>query len=207
MRPAERLPRDASLFQEKYMKKLLFALAAISVMGVAGTASAQSRIPLSFEVRGDAAIPTGDFKDGIENGLGFTASAALQLVPGFGVYGSYGRTEFSIDGADDSDVLDQGFGAGLTAALGGGLAGRATPYIGAGLLFHELEVNDQEVGDAQMGFEVGAGIAFPLGRSVRITPAVGYRQYKVENTTLGGVLDDDFNVSYLTAGVGLNIAF
>ena len=57
-----------------------------------------------------------------------------------------------------------------------------------------------------MGFEVGAGIAFPLGRSVRVTPAVGYRQYRVENTTLG-VLDADFNVSYLTAGIGLNIAF
>lgn len=191
------------------MKRIVFALAAMSVLGVAGTASAQSRIPLSFEVRGDAAIPTGDFEDfGIENGLGFTASAALQLVPGFGVYGSYGRTEFSVDGGDDdTDVLDQGFGAGLTASLGGGLAGRATPYIGAGLLFHEFEVDDQEVGDAQMGFEVGAGIAFPLGRSVRITPAVGYRQYKVENTALAGLVDDDFNVSYLTAGVGLNIAF
>jgi opacity protein-like surface antigen len=190
------------------MKKLVFALTAMSVLGVAGTASAQSRIPLSFEVRGDAAFPTGDFEDReIENGLGFTASAALQLVPGFGVYGSYGRTEFSVDGSDDTDVLDQGFGAGLTASLGGGLAGRATPYIGAGLLFHELELNDEEVGDAQMGFEVGAGIAFPLGRSVRVTPAVGYRQYKVENTTLAGLANDDFSVQYLTAGIGLNIAF
>lgn len=190
------------------MKKLVFSLAAMSVLGVAGTASAQSRLPLSFEVRGDAAIPTGDFEDlEIENGLGFTASAALQLVPGFGVYGSYGRTEFSVDGGgDDTDVLDQGFGAGLTASLGGGF-GRATPYIGAGLLFHELEVDDTEIGDAQMGFEVGAGIAFPLGRSVRITPAVGYRQYKVENTALGGLVDNEFNVQYLTAGVGLNIAF
>ena len=120
------------------MKKLAFALAAMSVLGVAGTASAQSRIPLSFEVRGDAAFPTGDFADAeIETGVGFTASAALQLVPGFGVYGSYGRTEFSVDGGDDdTDVLDQGFGAGLTASLGGGMAGRATPYVGAGLLFH-----------------------------------------------------------------------
>lgn len=187
------------------MKKATFVLTALSVLGVAGTASAQSAIPLSVEIRGDAAIPTGDFADGIENGIGFTGSAALQLVPGFGVYGSYSRTNFSIDGADD-DVLDQGYAAGLTASLGNG-GGRATPYINAGLLFHELEVEDTEVGDAKMGFEVGAGIAIPLGQRIRVTPAVGYRQYNVEGLSLGGIVNSDMNVSYLNAGVGLNIAF
>jgi hypothetical protein len=187
------------------MKKATFVLAALSVLGVAGTASAQSRIPLSVEIRGDAAIPTGDFADSFENGIGFTGSAALQLVPGFGLYGSYSRTNFSIDGADD-DVLDQGFAAGLTASLGGG-AGRATPYVGAGLLFHELEVEGTEVGDAKMGFEVGAGLAIPLGQRIRVTPAVGYRQYNIEGLSLGGLVNTDMNVSYLNAGVGLNIAF
>ncbi|HLL82065.1 MAG TPA: outer membrane beta-barrel protein, partial [Longimicrobium sp.] len=143
------------------MKKATFVLAALSVLGATGTGSAQSAIPLSVEIRGDVAIPTGDFADSFENGIGFTGIAALQLVPGFGVYGGYSRTSFSIDGADD-DVLDQGYSAGLTASLGGG-ARRATPYIGAGLLFHELEVDDNELGDAKMGFEVGAGIAIPLG--------------------------------------------
>jgi hypothetical protein len=182
------------------MKKATFVLAALSVLGVAGTASAQSRIPLSVEIRGDAAIPTGDFADGIENGIGFTGSAALQLVPGFGVYGSYSRTNFSIDGAED-DVLDQGYSAGLTASLGGG-SGRATPYVAAGLLFHELEVEETEVGDAKMGFEVGAGIAIPLGQRIRITPAVGYRQYNVEGLSLGGIVNTDMNVSYLNAAWG-----
>lgn len=187
------------------MKKVTFVLAALSVLGVAGTASAQSAIPLSVEIRGDAAIPAGDFADDIENGIGFTGSAALQLVPGFGLYGSYSRTNFSIDGAED-DVLDQGYSAGLTASLGGA-AGRPTPYVAAGLLFHELEVEETEVGDAKMGFEVGAGIAIPLGQRIRVTPAVGYRQYNIEGLSLGGVLNTDMNVSYLNAGVGLNIAF
>jgi hypothetical protein len=187
------------------MKKATFVLAALSVLGVAGSASAQSAIPLSVEIRGDAAIPTGKFADRYENGIGFTGSAALQLVPGFGVYGSYSRTNFSVDGPDD-DVLDQGYSAGLTASLGG-RPGRATPYVGAGLLFHELEVNGNEVGDAKMGFEVGAGLAIPLGQRVRITPAVGYRQYNIEGLSLGGLVNTDMNVSYLNAGVGLNIAF
>lgn len=186
------------------MKKATFALAALAVLGTAGVASAQSPIPLSVEVRGDAAFPTGDFGNRLENGVGFTASAALQLVPGFGAYGSYSRTEFSADGG--GDVMDQGFAAGLTASLGGG-GGRATPYVGAGLVFHELELNEVEQGDAKMGFEVGAGLAVPLGQRIRVTPGVGYRQYSVENTTLGGLLSSSSNVSYLTAGVGLNIAF
>ncbi len=192
------------------MKKATFFLAALSVLGTAGAASAQSRIPLSVEVRGDAAIPVGDFADGeVKNGLGFTASASLQLVPGFAAYGSYSRTEFSADelvGGGDNDVLDQGWAAGLTASLGGSRGG-ATPFVGAGLLFHELDVNDVEQGDAQMGFEVGAGIAVPLGRSVRVTPAVGFRQYGLEGSTVGGLIPTDSNVSYLTAGVGLNISF
>ncbi|HEX8359649.1 MAG TPA: outer membrane beta-barrel protein [Longimicrobium sp.] len=188
------------------MKKATFVLAALALLGSAGAASAQSSIPLSVEVRGDAAFPVGDFSDaGVENGLGFTASASLQLVPGFGAYGSYSRTEFSLDGSDD-DVLDQGWAAGLTASLGG-TPGRATPFVGAGLLFHELEVNEVEQGDAKMGFEVGAGIAIPLGQRVRVTPAVGYRQYNVERSTLGGLINTDSNVSYLTGGVGLNISF
>ncbi|HEY0037992.1 MAG TPA: outer membrane beta-barrel protein [Longimicrobium sp.] len=146
------------------MKKATFVLAALSVLGTAGAASAQSPIPLSVEVRGDAAFPVGDFADrNVENGLGFTASASLQLVPGFAAYGSYSRTEFSADdlvgGGDDNDVLDQGWAAGLTASLGGA-PGRPTPFLGAGLLFHELEINDVEQGDAKMGFEVGAGIRF-----------------------------------------------
>ena len=188
------------------MKKATFVMAVISVFGTEGVVSAQSSIPLSVEVRGDAAFPVGDFADGnVENGLGFTASASLQLVPGFGAYGSYSRNEFSLDGSE-SDVLDQGWAAGLTASLGGA-PGRATPFVGAGLLFHELEVDGVEQGDAKMGFEVGAGIAVPLGRRIRVTPAVGYRQYNVESTALGGLLASDSNVSYLTAGVGLNISF
>jgi opacity protein-like surface antigen len=79
--------------------------------------------------------------------------------------------------------------------------------VGAGLLFHELEVNDVEQGDAKMGFEVGAGLAVPLGPRVRVTPAVGYRQYNVKSSALGGLLTSDSNVSYLTAGVGLNFSF
>lgn len=192
------------------MKKATFVLAALSVLGTAGAASAQSSIPLSVEVRGDAAFPVGDFADGeVENGIGFTASAALQLVPGFAAYGSYSRTEFSANdlvGGGDNDVLDQGWAAGLTASLGGA-PGRATPFVGAGLLFHELEVNEVEQGDAKMGFEVGAGIAVPLGPRVRVTPAVGYRQYNLEDTTAGGLITANSNVSYLTAGVGLNISF
>jgi opacity protein-like surface antigen len=189
------------------MKKTSFVVAALAVLGTAGTASAQARLPLSVGISGEAAFPTGDFADNVENGVGFTASAALQLVPGFAAYGSYSRTTFGVDGVDDVDVIDQGFSAGLTASLGGGLVGRAQPYVGAGLLFHELEDdNGNEFGDAKMGFEVGAGVNFPLGRRISVSPSVGYRQYNVEGSFLG-VPTGERNVSYLTGGIGLNLSF
>jgi len=100
------------------MKKATFVLAALSVLGATGTASAQSAIPLSVEIRGDVAIPTGDFADSFENGIGFTGSAALQLVPGFGVYGSYSRTNFSIDGAEDDVRADHHGDAVLAVVVG-----------------------------------------------------------------------------------------
>ena len=182
-----------------------FVLAAVAVVTAAGSAGAQLPIPLSVEGRADAAFPVGNFGDGVKTGWSVGASAALGVAPGFGIYGGYSRAQFELENFD-ADVVDQGFSVGLTAAIPG--AGRLSPWVGGGLVFHDLEVEDDIEGDSDMGFELGAGIAVPVAPGVRLTPGVGYRRY---STAIPGdpvgALEDDVDVQYVTAGIGLNIAF
>jgi hypothetical protein len=174
------------------MKSAMFAIAALAVSAMAGPLQAQSPIPISVEVRGDAAVPTGSFGDRVDTGVGFGVSASVAVMPNVGVYGSYSRTEFGLTGAEGNAVAD-GFAAGLTTAFGP--RGAVTPWVGAGVLFHGLDVAGTREGD--VGFEVGGGVAVPLGPNLRLTPGVGYRQFGA---------GAHGNVSYVSAGVGLNLA-
>lgn len=165
-------------------------------------------VPIAVDARVDAAFPLGDFGDIAGTGVGLSIGAAATLLPGFGVYGNYTQTRFGGGWFTDdvSDATDSGFAAGLTASLPGtqGLA----PWVGAGLLFHRLEVRGTRDGVSQdLGFEVGAGIAVPLTQQLRLSPAVSYRQYGATIPAVGGLLARDLNVQYLTLGVGLNYSF
>jgi opacity protein-like surface antigen len=183
------------------MKKAMFALAGIAVFATVGTASAQ--LPLSVEVRADAAIPTGDFADAVNAAPSFGVNAALGLARGFAVYGGYSRTQFKLEDSD-IDLVDQGFSAGVTLGIPAARLG-VQPYIGAGVLIHDLEVEDGPDLDSDLGFEVGAGVALPIAPNVRLTPGVGYRRYSTQFPIGPAAIETD--VEYFTAGVGLNISF
>lgn len=190
------------------MKKVLYALAAVAAAASTTPVAAQLPVPLSIEGRAGAAFPVGDFADGLETGLSLSASAAVGVTPGFGIYGAYNHTTFNADGGGGG-LVDRGFSVGATASLAG-LTPRVTPYLGAGLVMHELELDvddgdDPDVGETDLGFEVGAGLAVQLAPNVRLTPALGYRRYGAEIPALVGTVEGD--VSYLTLGVGLNIGF
>jgi opacity protein-like surface antigen len=190
------------------MKKVLFASMALAAVMVSGEANAQLGIPLSVEGRLDYAVPVGDFDDNVDEGLSWGAGVSLGITPGIGLYGTYSQTEFPIEDLDDAEVKDAGFSVGLTTALPS-ISG-ISPWIGAGVVMHELDFNDEEADDGDdgidedFGFEVGGGLAFSLARNVRLTPGIGYRQYGVD---FGETGDDEFDVQYFTAGVGLNISF
>lgn len=190
------------------MKNVLFAAAMLAVAIPAAQAEAQLPIPLSVEGRLDYAVPTGDLDDQLsaESGVGVGVGVSLGLRPGLGVYGTYSNTRFGAGLFDDEepDAKDAGFSVGLTAALPVG--GTLAPWIGAGAVFHTLELNGSEEGiDEDVGFEVGGGIAVPLTRNVRLTPGIGYRRYGVDIQR--PLVDLEMDVSYFTAGVGLNVSF
>lgn len=173
-------------------------------LGLAATAeraAAQSPIPLSVEVRADAAFPTGSLGERAGTGVGYGASATLQLVPNYGLYGGYSRTTFDLDGTDDARAVASGFSVGLTRGFA--VDREFTPWVGVGLLLHGLEVEGAAGGgDSRLGFEVGGGLAIGVLPRVRLTPGIGYRQFGSE--FLGAERE---TIQYLTAGIGLNVAF
>lgn len=193
------------------MRKTMFVSAAVAAFVAAGAAEAQGSlpIPLSVEGRVDAAFPVGDFADVAGNGAGFGVGASLGVAPGLGVYGTYSNTRFGvgIGSSDTPDAADSGFSVGVTTALPG-LTANVSPWIGGGLVFHQLAVNGSRTGvDQDMGFEVGGGVAVGVAPGVRLTPGIGYRRYSASIPALGGLAARDVGVQYVTAGVGLNIAF
>jgi opacity protein-like surface antigen len=190
------------------MKKAVFAaVLAVVVAASAGDGQAQVGIPLSVEGRLDYAVPTGDFDDGADEGVSVGGGVSLGIRDGLALYGSYSNTRFgvSLTSDEEPDAEDSGFSVGLTAAIPGG-SGRVAPWIGAGAVFHTLELGGVEEGiDEEVGFEVGGGVALGLSPNVRLTPGIGFRRY---GTKIEGLLGDrELDVSYFTAGVGLNISF
>ena len=157
-------------------------LAALALAAAAAApAMAQGTLPIAVEVRLDAGIPTGDDGDGLETGIGWGVTAALDLTPTFALYGGYSNFEFERDDAlVDNTLEDEGFSLGGRVLLGTGGA-VWTPYAQFGALFHDDEV----------GFEVGLGAEYPVGNALSLTPLVRYR--------------DVSGASYVAVGAGLNI--
>ncbi|HEX2094792.1 MAG TPA: outer membrane beta-barrel protein [Longimicrobiaceae bacterium] len=180
------------------MKKTLTgALALLAGVVFAGTAEAQ--LPFTVEARAGVAVPTGEFGDAAENGLGYGASLSYLAAPRASVYAGYSQAEFNADDSD-AEAMDSGWEFGARIAFPGvGFS----PFIRGGVLVHEYEVESGAVeveGDSELGFEVGAGAAFPLGPRVSVTPGVSYRRYSTEFPIVG-----EQEISYLNLDVGLRI--
>lgn len=177
-------------------------LAAVAALTFAGAAEAQT-LPLSFEVRGGFAIPTGDFEEGLETGVTVGANATFNITPMLGIYAGYSWTQFGVEDLDDVDVTDSGLDAGVKASFG--LPGfPVMPFLKGGLVYHSLEISDgedEESSDTELGFEVGGGFTLPLGPRISFTPAVTYTQYGLGDEDI----DLDIDVSYIKLDIGLNI--
>lgn len=189
------------------MKKAVFVAVLAAVAGSAGEVSAQMGLPFAAEGRLDYAVPTGDFDDAVDEGVSVSGGLAVGIRPGLALYGTYSKTRFgvSLTSDEEPDAEDTGFSVGVTAGIPGG-SGRVAPWIGAGAVFHTLELGGLEQGiDEEIGFEVGGGVALGIAPNVRLTPGVGYRRYSAE---LEGILGDgEVEVAYFTAGVGLSFTF
>ncbi|HEX2204330.1 MAG TPA: outer membrane beta-barrel protein [Longimicrobium sp.] len=188
------------------IKKTFAGLAAAAAtLVVTGTAQAQipAITPFSFEVRGGAAIPTGDLSGDrdAEPGLALGATATLHFIPLVGVYGGYSRAQFGAGG--DGEYTDQGIDVGLRLGIPTPLI-PIDPWIKAGLTYHSLEasgftlpVNNFEA-DASLGYEVGAGLGFGFG-PLSLTPGISWVSYDYD----AGASDE--RASFVRVDIGARV--
>lgn len=199
------------------MKKQITAgLLALATATVAGTAQAQQvpTSPLSLEVRGGLAFPTGDFADGVDSGYTLGGNATFMFTPQLGLYVGGTFNSFPLNDeltglVGDGDVNTYGVDAGLKAIFASPSL-PVTPFLKGGLVYHKTEFKLDDSGvedledtdsDLSLGFEVGGGFMIPLGPRLSFTPAVSYTQFEPKFDGEG----DDQNVSHVRVDVGLNI--
>jgi hypothetical protein len=194
------------------MKKTTFALAALAAVAFTGTAGAQSALPLSFEVRGGAAVPVGDWKEIASPGFGLNGNVTFNVTPVLGIYGGYTYNRFGVDddlGAEGDDVnwTEQGFDVGVKARFAAPTGLPLTPFFRGGAIFHKLGISDDDAsisGDHKLGFDVGGGVEIGVARNITLTPQLGYSQFSPGDDE-DEIEGEDLNVSNINVAVGLNI--
>ena len=200
------------------MKKIAAGfLAAAALAAVSKQADAQlaPTTPFSIEVRGGAAIPTGDFKSNADGDWelksGWTAgvNAQFQLNPMFGVYAGYSHSSFGVEDEDDASVNARGFDAGVRASLP--LAALPlTPFVRGGVVYHDLQLSVESpnfsiTSDRAFGFEIGGGLEYALGQRMSITPGVSFTSYTATFSDDLELFDLDIDVTHVKVDIGLRI--
>lgn len=189
------------------MKKVCMGIfATLVALATSGVAEAQyGRLPLSLEVRGHAAFPVGDLADrdlgSLKTGFGGGADLTVHVSPVFGIYGGISGTEFETEGLSGDSFQEYGFdlGAKLMFPTMTGIS----PFLRGGAVFHQVRATTGGVRfnypDEKVGFEIGGGLAAPLGAVISVTPSVRYVNF--------GLGTGDTNFAYVAAGLGLMFRF
>lgn len=178
------------------MKKSMFAVITAAALFSAAPATAQTGLPITAEIRGGLGFPVGsfaDFEGGVKSAWSLGANAQFRVMPALAVYGGYTHTEFNRDLLPGT-VRISGPEAGVIASVGGfGLS----PFVKAGVNFHNLDDGHGHEDSRRVGFEGGAGLDVPLGPTLSFTPAVTYNRVNLEVS----------NVDFVKVDVGLKARF
>jgi len=180
------------------INKTAFA-AVLAAASLAGAAHAQALppTPFSLEVRAGAAIPTGDLKEVAKTGYTVGANVSYAATPMFSIFGGYTMNSFGVKDdvtPEEGEELpeDASFRVRVSGPEAGvrvnvPVTGNVAPFVKASALVNRFSVSfssdevNGTIGDTDwhVGFDVGAGVAIPLGPRVSVTPAVSY--LKVED--------------------------
>ena len=155
--------------------------------------------PFSVEVRGGIALPADDFDAAAGGGVAGEVSVGWQALPLAGFYAAYEWARF---GWSDTggDATDQGFAAGVRIAVPAPFV-PIDPWIRAGIVAHALQAETLNE-DARRGWEAGAGLSFPLGRRITLTPGVIWTRFQHGGGNADGEL---LHVRHLRVDVGVRL--
>lgn len=158
-------------------------------------------IPLTIEARGGIVLPAGDFGDAADGGPAAEVSATWHALPLIGIYGAYQWHRFAWGDAE-SDATGRGFAAGVHVAIPTPLI-PIDPWIRAGIVAHDLDA-ETLTDETKAGWEVGAGLGFPVARGLTLTPGLTWTRYQHGSGAADGEL---LRVRYVRADVGLRLRF
>jgi hypothetical protein len=171
-----------------------FALALACAAALLGAGPLPAQLPFSLEARGGVALPAEAF-EGAEGGKAGEVSATWHALPFVGIYGAYQTNRFAW-GDPGGHATDEGFAAGVRITLPPLLV-PIDPWIRGGVVVHRLKTETRAF-ESGVGYEVGAGLGFPLTRGITLTPGVLWTRYR----------DGDLlRVHHLRADVGLRMRF
>lgn len=160
----------------------------LALGAVTHSTAAQER--WSVEGRLGATLPTSDLGDTHTAGLAVGADLMYTLNTNFTVYGGVGHHRFGCDGCE-ADISTTGLDAGVKLLFGGNED--AMPWVRAGLLFHQPDVEGVE-GDWNVGLDSGVGIDWRVSDALTLVPALRYDTY-----------DDDGTLSWFTIDLGAHL--
>lgn len=196
------------------MKKIIVGAAALFFLAGAAPAEAQNRFEL--EVKPGAAFPTQDIQDeSLGTGFGSEVTIAYWFIPELAVYGGWDWHRFAPDqsfAGADTDIEETGYAYGLRFEYPFMSNADMSPAIRvhAGGTYNHLEIENadgDQVADSGhgVGWEAGAGVAFPLSEAWKITPGARYRSLSRDVTVADVTTDVD--LQYIAAEVAVSWSF
>ncbi len=163
------------------MTRILFAIAALTLLLQATPASAQDRWAVEFHGNGGIATQDAD-RDTHENGFGLGASVRYRFMPHLSAYAGWDWNLFQALDAiagPDMELEETGYVAGLRFEHP--VFGRTTTlgWVRAGAMYNHIELenddNDMIIDSGHgLGWEAAGGLAFDRGRW-SIAPGLRYR--------------------------------
>lgn len=197
--------------QEKHFlkNKMITAARKVSLILLLMTTSiltcfAQSNWTLAF--RGGANVPVEKLGAvDLKTGVGFEGQIGLRVLPHLYFNTGWGWNRFAAKNTS-SDYEETGYllGAQLVHPVVGS---RLHLVLGANALYNHVEV-ENSAGDIVYnsghgwGWQADAGLGFPIGRQVMLTPAVRYHSLSRKMAENGGNTPADLR--YVSAGLSLS---
>lgn len=183
------------------MRKRLMMVVLPALLLAPVALEAQTPLPISFELRAGAGLPMGDMADAdLKTGFGGELTASYSVIPMMDVYAGFNWYRFDAD-SEDVDVSNTDAGYALGARISPPFVPALSPWVRVGGVYDKVETSS-DAGDFStdhgFGWEVGAGVSFPVGGMFAVTPGVRYRAFspEVEGAEAG-------DVTYMAVELGI----
>jgi Outer membrane protein beta-barrel domain len=180
-----------------------------SVLLFMATFSVTAQNRLSFELRGNASIPTKDLgTTKLQTGFGFEGTLGYRFMPHLGAYGGWSWNKFTAKETKmDYEETGYNFGLQFIHPIG---ESNISYMLKGGATYNHIETENtagEIINDTKHGWgcEFGLGLPIQFGGNWRLTPEVRYRS--LTRDMVNGTTTTSVDLNYISAGLGLSVSF